>query len=61
MYPGLRCNFASFCFPHASPALSTKVGKQKTAPKDRFKHLISLKNFEAGEAIRTPDPNLGKA
>jgi hypothetical protein len=49
---GRALRFAFFCFPHASPVLSTRVGKQKTAPKDRFKHLIFLKNFGAGEGAR---------
>ncbi len=34
--------------------------KQKTAPKDRFNTLISLRKSGAGEGIRTLDPNLGK-
>ena len=48
------------CFPPASPAFAPGAGKQKTAPKDRSKHLISLEKFGAGEGIRTLDPNLGK-
>ncbi len=48
------------CFPSASPALTRWAGKQKTAPKDRFNALISLKKSGAGEGIRTLDPNLGK-
>ncbi len=48
------------CFPHASPVFLTEAGKQKTAPKDRSKLLISLRKFGAGEGIRTLDPNLGK-
>jgi hypothetical protein len=51
---------ASCCFPPASPVFHTGAGKQKTAPKDRFKPLISLRKFGAGEGIRTLDPNLGK-
>ncbi len=51
---------ASCCFPHASPVSQTKTGKQKTAPKDRSKSLISLRHSGAGEGIRTLDPNLGK-
>jgi hypothetical protein len=51
---------ASCCFPHASPVPQTRAGKQKTAPKDRSKPLISLEKFGAGEGIRTLDPNLGK-
>ncbi len=51
---------ASCCFPHASPVSSTGSGKQKTAPRDRSKPLISMRQFGAGEGIRTLDPNLGK-
>ncbi len=52
--------YAFCCFPPASPALVPGAGKQKTAPKDRSKHLISPGKFGAGEGIRTLDPNLGK-
>ncbi len=48
------------CFPGASPAPAQWAGKQKTAPKDRFNTLISLRKSGAGEGIRTLDPNLGK-
>jgi hypothetical protein len=48
------------CFPSASPAPTRWAGKQKTAPKDRFNTLISLRKSGAGEGIRTLDPNLGK-
>ena len=54
----LLCAFC--CFPPASPAFAPGSGKQKTAPKDRSKPLISTRKFGAGEGIRTPDPNLGK-
>ena len=53
-------DYAFCCFPHASPVLQTGAGKQKTAPKDRSKPLISLRKIGAGEGIRTLDPNLGK-
>ena len=36
------------------------AGKQKAAPKDRFNRFNFQKKTGAGEAIRTPDPNLGK-
>ncbi len=52
--------YAFYCFPHASPALVSGTGKQKTAPKDHFKQLISFWKFGASEGIRTLDPNLGK-
>jgi hypothetical protein len=48
------------CFPGASPAPARWAGKQKTAPKDRFNTLNSLRKSGAGEGIRTLDPNLGK-
>ena len=48
------------CFPGASPTPTPRPGKQKTAPKDRFNKLISLRKTGAGEGIRTLDPNLGK-
>ena len=48
------------CFPHASPAFASGSGKQKTVHMDGSKHLNFLMKFGAGEAIRTPDPNLGK-
>ena len=48
------------CFPGASPPPTRWAGKQKTAPKDRFNTLISLRKTGAGEGIRTLDPNLGK-
>ncbi len=48
------------CFPGASPAPARWARKQKTAPKDRFNTLISLRKSGAGEGIRTLDPNLGK-
>jgi hypothetical protein len=52
--------YAFCCFPPASPALAPGTGKQKTAPKDRSKHLIFFRKSGAGEGIRTLDPNLGK-
>jgi hypothetical protein len=54
----LFCAF--YCFPPASPAFAPGSGKQKTAPKDRSRPLISTRKFGPGERIRTPDPNLGK-
>ena len=51
---------APCCFPHASPVSQEGAGKQKTAARDRFKSLISLRKIGAGEGIRTLDPNLGK-
>ena len=53
-------DYAFWCFPHASPALTFRAGKRQTAPKDRSKSLISLRKTGAGEGIRTLDPNLGK-
>ncbi len=51
---------ASRCFPSASPTPVQRPGKQKAAPKDRSKSVISLRKSGAGEGIRTLDPNLGK-
>ncbi len=48
------------CFPSASPTPALGPGKQKAAPKDRLKLLISLTKSGAGEGIRTLDPDLGK-
>ena len=57
----VRPLLSSLCrFPHASPVSPSRVGKQNTAPKDRSKQLISLRELGAGEGIRTLDPNLGK-
>ena len=53
-------DYAFWCFPHASPALTSGAGKRQTAPTDRLKSLISLRKIGAGEGIRTLDPNLGK-
>jgi hypothetical protein len=52
--------FASVCFPPASPAFVPEAGKQKETPKDPSQLLICLKKFEAGEGIRTLDPDVGK-
>ena len=57
---GLTPRLDPACFPGASPAPTQWTGKQKTAPKDRFNTLISLRKSGAGEGIRTLDPNLGK-
>ncbi len=57
---GLILRHDAGCFPGASPAPTRWAGKQKTAPKDRFTALISLRKSGAGEGIRTLDPNLGK-
>jgi hypothetical protein len=46
--------------PPCFPGFRAGVEEAKTAPKDRFKSLISRRKFGAGEGIRTPDPNLGK-
>ena len=52
--------FAFCCFPPASPAFAPWSGKQKMAPLYRSKRLNLFRKFGVGEAIRTPDPNLGK-
>ena len=53
-------DYAFWCFPHASPALTSGAGKRQAAPKGRSKSRISLRKIGAGEGIRTLDPNLGK-
>jgi hypothetical protein len=53
-------DYAFWRFPHASPVPTSGAGKQEAAPDHRFKPLISLSKFGAGEGIRTLDPNLGK-
>ncbi len=61
--PEVAARPATTCFlllPHASPRSHAGPGKQKKAPKDHSKSLISLKKSGAGEGIRTLDPNLGK-
>jgi hypothetical protein len=53
-------DYAVWCFPHASPALTSGAGKRQTGPKDHSKSLTRLRKIGAGEGIRTLDPNLGK-
>ena len=48
------------CFPHASPVSETGAGKQKRPRRAALKSLKILRDFGAGEGIRTLDPNLGK-
>jgi hypothetical protein len=48
------------CFPSASPAWATRAGKQKRPRRTAFIRLKSIRDFGAGEGIRTLDPNLGK-
>ena len=61
--PIVRCDtleFASSCFPPASPLSSKRPGKQRAPRETPSKTLKSLLIFGAGEGIRTLDPNLGK-
>ena len=61
--PIARCGtleFASSCFPPASPLCEEGAGKQRAFHGTPFKTLKSLLIFGAGEGIRTLDPNLGK-
>jgi hypothetical protein len=51
---------ASRSFPHASPALQARAGKQKAIPRDRSMSLIFLRKFGAGEGIRTSTPTLAR-
>ena len=53
--------FCAFCcFPPASPTFAAGTGKQKRPRRAAFIRLKSLRDFGAGEGIRTLDPNLGK-
>ena len=52
--------FAFCCFPPASPAFVLGSGKQKRPRRAALIHLKYLRDFGAGEGIRTLDPNLGK-
>jgi hypothetical protein len=52
--------YASCCFPPASPAFASGTGKQKRPRRAVLIFLKSLRDFGAGEGIRTLDPNLGK-
>ena len=47
-------------FPIASRLTGKPAWKQETTPKGRLKYLFLHRKTGAGEAIRTPDPNLGK-
>jgi hypothetical protein len=61
--PFARCAtppYAAGCFPHASPDLVARAGKQKKPRGAALNSLNSLRKFGAGEGIRTLDPNLGK-
>ena len=61
--PIVRCGtleFASSCFPPASPLCEEGLGKQRASRGTPSKTLKSLLIFGAGEGIRTLDPNLGK-
>jgi hypothetical protein len=46
--------------PRCFPGYFGGLGKQKTPRRVFLKLLISLASTGAGEANRTPDPNLGK-
>jgi hypothetical protein len=55
----LRPLLSSLCrFPHASPVSPSRVGKQKTAPKDRSKQLISLRELERAKGFEPSTPTL---
>ena len=61
--PIVRCGtleFASSCFPPASPLCKEGLGKQQAPRRALVRCLKSLLIFGAGEGIRTLDPNLGK-
>jgi hypothetical protein len=52
--------FAFCCFLPACPAFAWGAGKQKRPRRAALNRLKSLRDFGAGEGIRTLDPNLGK-
>ena len=52
--------YAFCCFPPASPAFAPGAGKQKRPRRAALNCFKSLRDFGAGEGIRTLDPNLGK-
>jgi hypothetical protein len=51
---------ASARLPLAYPTPRQRLGKQKASRRTPFIRLKSLRDFGAGEGIRTLDPNLGK-
>ena len=52
-------DYAVWCFPHASPALTSGAGKQQIA-EGPFEAINFLTKNWSGRGIRTLDPNLGK-
>jgi hypothetical protein len=57
---GRSAAFAFRRFPHASPASTGEVGKQRALRRIALNSMSIVKNFGAGDGIRTHDPNLGK-
>ena len=49
-----------FVLPPRFPGATDRAGKQNSPTCDPLKRFNFLKKNGAGEAIRTPDPNLGK-
>ena len=49
-----------FLLPPCFPEVTDKAGKRTSHDCDPLKWFNILKKNGAGEAIRTPDPNLGK-
>ena len=50
-----------FVLPPRFPGATDRAGKQNSPTCDPLKRFNFLKKNGAGEAIRTPDPNLGKS
>lgn len=48
-----------FVLPPCFPGMANEAGKQISRARDPFNLFIFMKKTGAGEAIRTPDPNLG--
>ena len=55
-----RATKLRFVLPPRFPGATDRAGKQNSPTCDPLKRFNFLKKNGAGEAIRTPDPNLGK-
>ena len=60
LYAGAARHSPFGASPHASPALIGEVGKQQALRGVSLNSMSIVKNFGAGDGIRTHDPNLGK-
>ena len=53
-------DYAVWCFPHASPALTSGAGKLQTGPKDHSKSLICLEKLERAKGFEPSTPTLAR-